>query len=90
MVSAMLSSEEHGGQQSCRIQNMTLDGEPMSLDQWRRGLIVGQNWVPGSDVISTSAKSHWRVPTSGIVQFDFVAFTPCFVNMERFQLDLSS
>jgi hypothetical protein len=86
----MLAAEEDGGKPSCVIQNLTVDNASCSLDSWRRGMVVGHVWVPGTEVTSTSSKNHWRVPTSGIARFDFVAFTPCFVNMEHFQLDLNS
>ena len=33
------------------------------LDDWRRGMQVGDTWVTSSQVTATGVKSAWRVPT---------------------------
>lgn len=90
VYSSLLVANAEGTPPSCCIADLTLDGEPVELDDWRRGISVGALWVKGSVVRSKSAKSHWRLPNAGLAKFQFCAVAPCCVDMERLSFDVSS
>jgi hypothetical protein len=85
----MVAANAEGTPPSCCVADLTLDGEPVELDEWRRGIAVGALWVKGAVVRSKSAKSHWRLPTMGVAKFQFCAVAPCCVDMERLTFDVS-
>ncbi|KDO30073.1 hypothetical protein SPRG_05264 [Saprolegnia parasitica CBS 223.65] len=58
--------------------NMTLDGEPIALREWEK------------PSFALRGKWKWRVPTMGLLEFDFYTPEPHQVHAKHYHLDLAN
>lgn len=72
------------------LSNVTLDGEPINIDIWRRGKVGPDGrWIDSSKLTSLGVKDRWRIPHAGILSFDMTTARPMHVITQHYRLDLS-
>lgn len=82
-------SESSGSSLLDRWVNPTLDGKPFNLANWRRGLVAANGeWISGDRVKVSDARQAWRVPLSGLLEFDYETPNPQHVFTQHYRLDM--